>query len=76
MGIIFQENIRVDFRKQSRHLMRYIDLLTFNGRTMVMFVIVLTGQVWAYYLYEIIVLNIVLAIVMRKHEKMCASFLG
>ena len=39
---------------------------------MVMFVIVLTGQVWAYYLYEIIVLNIVLAIVMRKHEKMCA----
>ena len=70
------ENIRVDFRKQSRHLMRYIDLLTFNGRTMVMFVIVLTGQVWAYYLYEIIVLNIVLAIVMRKHEKMCASFLG
>ena len=30
------ENIRVDFRKQSRHLMRYIDLLTFNGRTMVM----------------------------------------
>lgn len=70
------ENTRVDFRKQSRHLMRYIDLLTFNGRTMVMFVIVLTGQVWAYYLYEIIVLNIVLAIVMRKHEKMCASFLG
>ena len=56
--------------------MRYIDLLTFNGRTMVMFVIVLTGQVWAYYLYEIIVLNIVLAIVMRKQEKMCASFLG
>ena len=56
--------------------MRYIDLLTFNGRTMVMFVIVLTGQVWAYYLYEIIVLNIVLAIVMRKHEKMCALFLG
>ena len=69
------ENIRLDFRKRSRRLMRYIDLLTFNGRTMIMFVIVLTGQVWAYYLYEIIVLNIVLAVVMRKHEKMCSSFL-
>ena len=69
------EDIRINFRKQSRELMRLIDLLTFNGRTIVMFIIVLTGQVWAYYLYELIVLNIVLAIAMKKHEKMCASFL-
>ena len=70
------EDIRLAFRKKSCQLMHYIDLLTFNGRTIVMFVIVLTGQVWAYYLYEIIVLNTVLAISMKKHEKMCASFLG
>lgn len=69
------QDVRVAFRKQSSQLMRCVDLLTFNGRTMVMFVIVLTGQVWAYYLYEIIVLNIVLAICMKKHEKICASFL-
>ncbi|MCD7978511.1 MAG: CDP-alcohol phosphatidyltransferase family protein [Tannerellaceae bacterium] len=69
------EEIRVEFRKQSRYLMRYIDLLTFNGRTIVMFIIVLTGQVWVYFLYEIVVLNAVLAFVMRKHEKMCESFL-
>lgn len=68
------EDIRLRFRKQSRSLMRLVDLLTFNGRTIVMFVIVLSGQVWAYYLYEIIVLNIVLAIAMKKHEKMCAEF--
>ena len=41
-----------------------------------MFLIVLTGQVWAYYLYEILVLNTVLVVILRKHEKMCASFLG
>lgn len=69
------EDIRVRFRAKSRELMRYIDLLTFNGRTIVMFAIVLSGQVWAYYLYEIIVLNIVLAISMRKHERMCNTFL-
>lgn len=70
------EDIRLDFRKKSKRLMPYIDLLTFNGRTMVMFLIVLTGQVWAYYLYEILVLNTVLVVILRKHEKMCASFLG
>ena len=69
------EDIRLAFRKKSRNLMRYIDLLTFNGRTIVMFIIVLTGEVWAYFLYEIIVLNIVLFISIKKHEKMCKSFL-
>lgn len=68
------QDVRVDFRKRSSGLMRYIDLLTFNGRTMVMFAIVLTGEVWAYYVYEIVVLNIVLVVVMKKHEKMCALF--
>lgn len=69
------ESVRVAFRKQSRELMRYIDLLTFNGRTIVMFVVVLIGEVWIYFLYEIIVLNIVLLLAMHKHEKMCASFI-
>ena len=70
------EDIRLDFRKRSRALMRYIDLLTFNGRTIVMFVIVLTGQVWAYFLYEILVLNIVLVFVSRRHERMCSAFVA
>lgn len=68
------DNIRVAFRKQSSKLMKYIDLLTFNGRTIVMFIVVLIGEVWIYFLYEIIVLNIVLWVAMHKHEKMCASF--
>lgn len=69
------ENVRVAFRKQSCQLMHYIDLLTFNGRTIVMFIVVLIGEVWIYFLYEIIVLNIVLLLAMHKHEKMCASFI-
>lgn len=69
------ENIRTEFRRQSRALMRYIDLLTFNGRTIIMFIVVLIGEVWIYFLYEIIVLNTVLLISMHKHEKMCESFI-
>lgn len=69
------ENIRVSFRKRSSQLMGLIDLLTFNGRTIVMFIVVLIGEVWIYFLYEIIILNIVLLVAMRKHEKMCASFI-
>lgn len=69
------QDIRVEFRKKSRKLMPLIDLMTFNGRTIVMFIILFTGHVWIYFIYEIVILNIVLAIVMKKHEKICASFL-
>lgn len=68
-------DIRLAFREKSRRLMRLIDLMTFNGRTLVMFVIVLVGEVWIYFLYEIVVLNIVLFITLRKHEAMCAKFI-
>lgn len=68
------ENIRINFRKQSCELMRLIDFLTFNGRTIVMFIVVLVGEVWIYFLYEIIILNTVLLVAMHKHEKMCATF--
>ena len=73
-GDDFPEAVRTDYRKQSRELMRLIDLLTFNGRTIVMFIVVLLGQVWCYFVYEIVVLNIVLLVAMQKHEKMCATF--
>lgn len=69
------DTIRLEFRKESKRLMKkYIDWLTFNGRTVIMFVCVLSGFVWVYFLFEILVLNTVLAIAMCKHEKMCASF--
>ena len=70
------EDVRLEFRKRSKQVMPYIDLLTFNGRTTIMFIVVLTGHVWVYFLYEIIVLNILLFVIMRKHEKMCKRFLS
>lgn len=74
-GVDIPEDIRLAFRKKSKYLMRYIDFLTFNGRTLVLFAVVLTGQVWIYFLFEIVVLNCVLIYVVKRHEKMCASFI-
>lgn len=71
------EGTRLQLRKRSKELMsEYLDFLTFNGRTLVMFITILTGQVWVYFLYEIIVLNIILALVIYRHERMCASFIN
>jgi hypothetical protein len=69
------QDIRLAFRKKSCRLMKYINLMTFNGRTAILFIVLFTGFVWIYFIYEIIFLNIVLAFAMKKHERMCATFL-
>ncbi|MDR2915423.1 MAG: CDP-alcohol phosphatidyltransferase family protein [Tannerella sp.] len=70
------EDIRIDFRRQSGYLMkRFIDLMTFNGRTIILFIAVLTGYTWFYFFYEIVILNIILLISIHKHENICASFI-
>jgi hypothetical protein len=68
------ENIRVIFRHKSQKLMKWcIDFLTFNGRTIILFVVVLTGHIWVYFIFEAVILNLVLFIAIRRHEKMCSS---
>jgi hypothetical protein len=69
------QDIRLAFREKSCQLMKYINLMTFNGRTVILFIVLFTGFVWIYFIYEIIFLNIILAIAMKKHERMCATFL-
>ena len=66
------QDIRHDFRQKSNRLMKQcIDFMTFNGRTIMLFLVILSGYVWIYFIYEIIVLNCILFITIRKHEKMC-----
>lgn len=70
------DDIRLRFRKKSNKLMkRYLDLMTFNGRTVVMFIFLLTGYVWLYFLYEFIVLNIILFVSIRKYEQLSVELL-
>ena len=71
------EDLRLDFRCQSSRLMKsFIDFMTFNGRVVVLIAAVLTGYVWFYFIYEIVILNLILLLSVRLHEKMCAKMIG
>ena len=68
--------IREDFRGHSIHLMKnVIDYMTFNGRTIILFLSVIAGHAEIYLFYEIVILNIVLFISINKHEKICAQYI-
>ena len=65
---------RKAFRLGSRIVMKLVDLMTFNGRTIPLFILALMGQVWCYFLYEIIFLSIVFWVARGQHELLCRSF--
>ncbi len=68
------EPLRLMYRRGSIIVMKSIDLLTFNGRSLPLFLILLTGQTWLYFLYEILFLNIILVVSRNQHEALCKYF--
>ncbi|MFV0470763.1 MAG: CDP-alcohol phosphatidyltransferase family protein [Paludibacteraceae bacterium] len=73
-GSDIPEDIRTSFRTQSGKIMPLIDWMTFNGRSIILFLSVIFNVVWLYFVWDIIALNILKRIIRMKHEKMCVSF--
>lgn len=63
-----------DFRKASLPLMKYTNILSFNWRTIALFVSLFVGEPWIYFAFELIVLNGLLIYMMRRHESICRHF--
>ena len=65
---------RTEFREQSLPLMKYTNMLSFNLRAIVLFISVLSGFHWTYFVFELTVMNLMLLYMIRKHEKICTCF--
>lgn len=59
------------FRKGSIPLMKWANILTFNTRAIALYISLLIGQPWLYFIFEITVMNIIFAYMRHKHEKLC-----
>lgn len=69
------ENLRADFRKASRPLMKYTNILSFNVRSFALFASILIFRMpWLYFAFELTVLNILLIYMMVRHERICRRF--
>jgi Flp pilus assembly protein TadB len=54
--------------------MKYTNILTFNTRAIALYVSLLFGEPWAYFVFEIVVLTMISLYMHYRHEKMCARF--
>ena len=62
-----------EFRKGSKPLMPWCNVLTFDTRVGVLFLTTLLGVTWIYFLFEIFALEPLRFYVCRRHEKMCSQ---
>lgn len=68
------QQFRDDFRRASLPMMKYTNMLSFNTRTIAMFISVIIQVPWLYFAFEIIVLNIMLIYMIMCHERFCKRF--
>lgn len=65
------QSFRDAFRSLSLPLMKYTNILSFNWRTIALFCSLFAGMPWLYFAFELVVLNILLLYMVRRHERLC-----
>lgn len=63
------EAIRAEYRRLNRPLLRYYNYLTINGRTLTLFAFVLAGFGAWFFVYEVLLLNLMFAILLATQNR-------
>jgi hypothetical protein len=67
-------DFRENFRQASRPMMKYTNILSFNTRVIALFVSLLAGYPWAYFIFELTIMNFLFIYMMRKYGTICKRF--
>lgn len=65
--------LREEFRRESKPLMKYTNILTFDTRALVLFVVMLVKEPYLYFVFEITVLNVLFFYMRYRHENLCKN---
>ena len=68
------DDFRERFRQKSRPLMKFTNILTTNTRMIALFVALLINEVIWYAIFELTVLNLILIIMVYRHERFSKEF--
>ncbi len=64
--------LREAFRHESKPLMKYTNMLSFNTRVIVLFLSLFVGMPWIYFCFELTILNGMLWYMVTDHERKCS----
>lgn len=66
------QSLRDEFRALSLPLMKYTNILTFNTRAIALYISLLIGEPWLYFIFEIVVMTSLFVYMRHRHEALCA----
>lgn len=75
-GNAIPQSLRDDFRRGSLPLMKYANILTFNTRAIVLYIVLLAGLPWLYFVFEITILSVVYFYMRTRHESLCRRLIA
>lgn len=67
------ETLRRQFLQESRPLMKFTNLLTFNSRAICLYVTCLLNVPYLYFIFEIVVLGSLYVYMHKRHESVCEA---
>ena len=65
-----------DFRVKSLPLMKYTNILSFNWRSIVLFISLFVQMPWVYFVFELTILNGLMLYMVLRHESICRSMIN
>lgn len=72
----YPEKTVASFRERSVKQMPLLNLFTFNSRSIIILVTLLTNLEWLYFVVEILIFNPLIVTAVIRHEKMCKELNG
>lgn len=55
--------------------MKYANILTFNTRAIVLYLSLLLGEPWLYFVFEVVVMNLLFFYMRSRHESLCRQLM-
>ena len=65
-------DFRDEYRRNSKPLMKYTNILTFNTRAIALYISLLIGEPWLYFVFEVVVMTSLFVYMRHCHEAICA----
>ncbi len=70
-GDTIPQETGTEFCCRTYHLLKWTNILTFNTRAIVLYVTLLAGVPWVYFIFEMTVMQVIKAYMKHSHEKVC-----
>lgn len=74
-GSVIPSELGAEFCRRTYGLLKWTNISTFNTRAIVLYITLLAGRPWIYFIFELTVMNVIFFYMRAAHEKVCREMI-